>query len=287
MALIQANRVKDLLEQSQSRVQCEIVPIKTQGDLDLTSPLHSIGGKGVFVKAIETALSQGMVDIAVHSLKDMTSHSPQELCLAGFLKPEAVTDALVLAEPYTNLNSLPPGAVIATGSLRRQSILKKIAPHLKTIDIRGNVETRLQKLTEGHFSGVMLSEAGLVRLNLQHRISERFDPFVFCPAPGQGVIALQTKKGNEEIAHKCKAIGDQEQFYKSSAELAFLERVGFDCRAPLGLFATFKDAKICLYAFAANPAMDRFFEKHYVLPIGSYIESARAAADELISWMNA
>jgi len=222
MALAQAEIVKSKLIAQNPTLTVEICPIITQGDKDLTTPLYEIGGKGVFIKELEKALLDNTVDIAVHSLKDMTSTLATGLHLISFLPAEAVTDALVLKSPYLSFADLPSGAVIATGSLRRKALLKKIRSDISTVDIRGNVITRLEKLQTENFHGLLLSEAGLIRLNRQHLISEHFSAKTFCPAPGQGVIAIETRQQDEKVNAICLSINDQQQHLKSTTELAFL-----------------------------------------------------------------
>lgn len=285
LALAQANIVKNKLVEAHPQIEFEIHIIQTSGDIDLKSPLSEIGGKGVFIKELEVALNQNKIDIAIHSLKDITSALLPGLQLSAFLKAEAVADVLILDAKHSSFEDLPEDAKIATGSLRRKALLRKLKPRIKTVDIRGNVPTRIAKLQEGHFDGVVLSEAGLIRLGLQHLISYRFDPYLFCPAPGQGVIALETRTDNDSIQQICQAINDQEQMIKSTTELAFLERVQFDCRAPLGLHAILEDDKnLSFIAFLANGKMDHFLEQRLKVPIEDRIEAAYELSDEFVKW---
>lgn len=285
LALAQANRVKNALQQ-QCGVASEIIPIKTQGDLDQTSPLHTIGGKGVFVKNIEIALLNHEIDFAVHSLKDVTSKPSDGLILAGFLQAEAITDALILADPYPSLNELPPGSVIATGSLRRKALLKKIRPDLKTIDIRGNVPTRVEKMKHAGYAGLMLSEAGLIRLGLEPCITQRFTPIQFCPAPGQGVITVQTRIEDETLQTLCRQISHPDQILKSTTELTLLEQLDFDCHAPFGACATLNGQNMSLQLFVANKNMDRFFEEFYTFSTDDRTKKAIKAAEKALTWLS-
>ena len=234
LALAQAHIVKTALEKKDPEILIEICPIKTEGDQDQKSTLSEIGGKGVFIKAIEHALSQGAVDIAVHSLKDVTTHLESTLCLAGFLKAESNADAIVGG----TLKSLPKNSVVGTSSLRRRALLKLQRPDLNFVDIRGNVETRINKIKPGSIDAVILSEAGLIRLNLIHHIQERLSPEMFYPAPGQGVITLETRKDDAINIWRCQAISSPEQTFIAETEFALLQALGFDCRIPLGVYST-------------------------------------------------
>lgn len=285
LALFQANRVKQTFEALDESIKCQIKVIITQGDIDLVTPLHAMGGKSAFVRNLEIALYRNEIDIAVHSLKDITSRPLDGLELTGFLAAEAVTDVLILKHPYKTLQELPANAVIATGSLRRKAILKKLKPEIQTADIRGNVHTRLQKLENGQFEGVMLSEAGLMRLNLSHCITQRFTPDVFCPAPGQGVIVMQTRSNDAIPKQLCHSASDTQQMIKSRTELAFLERLEFDCHAPLGAHAMLSKDQIQFKIFLANSSMDKYFEKDFTFTIGRGYEYAVSAAEEVLQWL--
>lgn len=287
LALIQAERAKALIQSVSPSWEIEIVVIKTQGDIDKINPLHKIGGKGVFVKNIEIALSKGEVDIAVHCLKDVTSTPLEGLEFAGFLKAEAITDALVSLAPYSKLSDLPKGSTIATGSLRRKALLKKLHPHLETVEIRGNVDTRMEKLEKREFTGILLSEAGLTRLGLENKITQHFTPREFCPAPGQGVITLQTRKEDAVLNQIIRQISHPEQTLQSQIELAFLEQLDFDCHSPLGAHAMIKENRVHLQIFLANQAMDRYLETDLVWELSEARNGALNAADHVINWLKA
>lgn len=284
LAVAQVEIVKAKLEKANPNTKFEIEIIHTQGDIDLTSPLCEIGGKGVFIKELEVALLNKQIDIAVHSLKDITTALPIELQLSAFLPAEAFTDVLILNSKYKHFDDLPLGAILATGSMRRKALLKKIRPDIKTIDIRGNVLTRIEKLNEGSFDGVLLSEAGLIRLQLEHLISYRFNPHLFCPAPGQGVIALESRKDNPDSLKICRSINDRNQEIKSTTELAFLEKVDFDCRAPLGLHAILEKGNLSMITFMATEAMDQYMEQRVELRLDHHLEDSMKLADDFISW---
>lgn len=289
LALAQADLVKFQLEKKHPGLLFEIVVIQTKGDIDLISPLYEIGGKGVFIKELEVALTQGYVDIAVHSLKDMTAALPNHLKLSAFLKAESTVDVLVLGSRHKKWEDLPIGATLATGSSRRVALLKILRPDIQTVGVRGNVLTRIAKLDDGQFDGLVLSEAGLIRLDLQDRVSHRFSPYDFCPAPGQGVIVLESRKNDAYIQYLCGSINDKEQELRSTAELVFLEKVGFDCRAPLGIHiipGRDKGEDMECIVFLATTKMDNFKKECITLSRCNPRLAMEALAQSFIEWRN-
>ena len=245
LALIQAEMVKSQLLKQFPKLNIQIIPIATQGDQDQISSLRQLGGKGVFIKSLEQALIKREIDAAVHSFKDITAQIEEQTQLTAFLKPEAIEDCLILAnkQNISDLNSLPEGSIIATSSMRRQLLLSTYYPHLKTKEIRGNVETRIKKCQEGYADAVMLSKAGVIRLGLENDISETLQAKHFLPAPGQGVIAIQSHK-DDVCNHYLEAISHPDQSIISRLEFLFLESVGLDCNYPLGLLISVHEKKV-------------------------------------------
>jgi hydroxymethylbilane synthase len=221
--------------------------------------LSAIGGKGIFIRELEQALIDGTVDIAVHSFKDVTTELAPSLRLAGFLLPESVADVMV-THGNRPLDYLPHGALIGTGSMRRKVLLQRLRPDLRITEIRGNVDTRLAKVDRKEYDAVMLSEAGLIRLGLEDRVSVRFDPATFYPAPGQGVIALETRGNDEELCSICSMIGDPQQFQVSMAELSLLEYIGFDCRTPFGVNSSVDGDRLTMRGFFVDESTGTFRE---------------------------
>ncbi|MCX7725468.1 MAG: hydroxymethylbilane synthase [Chitinispirillaceae bacterium] len=236
LARAQTEIVVNLIKKAYPSLSIEVKIIVTKGDKEQNIPLSVIGGKGIFIKELEYALLDKTIDMAVHSFKDITSSLPSSLQLAAFLKPESVCDVLVCREGIC-FETLPKGAKIGTGSSRRKVQLLRLRPDLEIVNIRGNVDTRIAKVDKGEYDGIMLSEAGIIRLGLSHRISTRFEPTKFYPAPGQGVIAIEIRKDDNDISEICNMIGDKEQFIISTAELSFLNTIGFDCHTPLGIYS--------------------------------------------------
>lgn len=232
--------------------EIEIKTIVTSGDRDQKNSLAAIGGKGIFIRELEIALIDGSIDIAVHSFKDVTAQLAYGLTLAAFLRPESVCDAMVTRSGIS-FEDLPSGARIGTGSMRRKVQLLRLRPDLQIAEIRGNVDTRIAKVDRGEYDGVMLSEAGLIRLGLTSCIAHRFDPASFYPAPGQGVITIETRKDASVLYETCVAAGDRQQLTVSTAELALLETVGFDCRTPLGVYTGIVGEELRMSGFFVDP----------------------------------
>ncbi|MDB2613634.1 hydroxymethylbilane synthase [Chlamydiales bacterium] len=281
LALKQADIVqKELLKQFPTLL-ITIKIIQTSGDKDLISPISEIGGKGVFIKELEVALQNHEIDVAVHSLKDMTADLAPGMKIETFLTSEASNDCVLFSSPKKTLRDLPKGSLVGTGSMRRKALLKKLYPHLKTVNVRGNVLTRIDKLHKKQFDALLLSEAGIIRLGLDHLVGERLDPKTFYPAPGQGVIALEV--GENE--HKTHAINDLNQSIKSSMEIAFLKKMGLDCSSPLGTYTSLKNDKISLHGFIANESMTHYFEKSIQSSIDQRIDAAEELAENFIQWI--
>ncbi len=229
--------------QSVLKRETEIITIKTKGDKILNKTLDKIGGKGLFVKEIEQALLCGAIDIAVHSMKDMPYEMPEGLALGAVLERENPMDALVCKKNMT-WETLPSGAVIGTGSLRRKTQLLALRPDLHIIPIRGNIMTRLKKL-EKECDAVVLAVAGLVRTQQNH-ISHIFTLEEMVPAACQGILALQIRNKDIALKEALKKITDKNAFFCQVAERAFLNEIGADCHAPAGALATVQNGKISM-----------------------------------------
>src|SRR5688572_19194303 len=205
LALWQTNHVKGLLEAAHPGITVEIVIIKTTGDQILNSPLSVIGGKGVFTKELEESLLANETDIAVHSLKDLPTTLPDGLQITAILQRASVEDAFLSNSTGMTIESLPRGATVATGSLRRKAQLLALRPDLNIVDIRGNVPTRIEKLRNSTWSGMLLASAGIERLGLSEAINQKIPTTTILPAPGQGAIAIEARTDDESIATICSA----------------------------------------------------------------------------------
>ena len=252
LALWQAHHVKALLREAHPALAVELVPMTTAGDQLLDRSLATVGGKGLFVKELETAMLEGRADIAVHSMKDVPAQLPPGLCLTAFLRGEDPRDALV-SNRYDNLAALPAGAVVGSSSLRRQAQMRLLRPDLKLLELRGNVGTRLRKLDEGQYDAILLAHAGLLRLGLQARIRESFAVDVFVPAIAQGVIGIECREDDAETRQLLTPLHHAGAATRLAAERALNARLGGACTVPVAGHAVLKGSRLRLDALVAAP----------------------------------
>ncbi|MHB1035870.1 MAG: hydroxymethylbilane synthase [Pirellulales bacterium] len=220
--------------------QVEMVPIATQGDRQQRGPIEQIGGEGVFTKELQRALVENRIDLAVHSLKDLPTGTAEGLCLASVPERASVRDVLVLREPGS-LDSLPPGAVVGTGSLRRRAQLWHVRADLRMEDIRGNVDTRLRKLHEGQYDALVLAEAGLRRLGLEQHITFVLPMEVILPAVGQGALGLETRADDPPVRELVDRMDHPATHLAVLAERAMLAKLQGGCLAPVGAWGRTED----------------------------------------------
>jgi len=246
LALYQANKVKNELEVKFPDLQFEIEIIKTKGDKILDVALSKIGDKGLFTKEIETALTDGIVDLAVHSLKDLPTVLPEGLILGGVLKRAEFRDALVSIKGK-KVADLDETDIIATSSLRRKAQLLKLNPNFKIVDIRGNVNTRLAKMESGYCTAMIMAAAGLQRLGFEKYISEVIDEETIIPAVSQGIIAIETREKDGFIQSLVDQINDEDTNTTARAERVFLNVLQGGCQVPVGCYtrSTLTEFSIC------------------------------------------
>jgi hydroxymethylbilane synthase len=237
LARWQANFVREALLRGRAGLRAELVILTTRGDKILDVALEKIPGKGLFTKEVEEALLREDADLAVHSLKDLPTQSSPGLAIAAILPREDPADALI-TRGGESLADLRRGAGVMTGSVRRSAQLLHHRPDLAILPVRGNVPTRLRKFDESGADGIVLARAGLVRLGLSGRITQRLDPAEFLPACGQGAMAVQTRAGDREVFDLGRTLDDESTRLCVIAERAFLEALGGGCQAPLGAYAT-------------------------------------------------
>ena len=237
MALWQARHVAALLETAHPGLTVEIRKIKTLGDVHAEVPLVQLGGKAIFVKEIETALLAGEIDLAAHSLKDMPSELPEGLTLASVLERHDPSDVLITPNG-AGLSDLPAGTVLGTGSLRRQCQVLHARPDLEVAPVRGNVDTRLRKLSEGRFGGLVLARAGVERLGITDPPFTPLPTSVCLPAVGQGAIVIEIRHDDAETRGRVETLNHAETERAITAERAFLARLGGGCLAPATAHAT-------------------------------------------------
>ena len=234
LALWQANHIKSLLEQYGFEV--DIIGMTTEGDRRLDVTLNEIGGKGLFIKELEHALLEGRADLAVHSMKDVPMDLDEQFRIVAITEREDVRDAFV-SNNYDNLESLPEGARVGTSSLRRQAQILKKFPKLQILPLRGNLDTRLRKLDDGDYDGIILAAAGLKRLGLENRIKNYVDPKILIPAPGQGALGIEILRNREDLVEELGGLTHIDSTICVMAERAFSRRLGGSCRLPIAAYA--------------------------------------------------
>lgn len=236
LALKQTDIVAQALKTVDSSVTVDVRVIQTHGDINHQPiPLDAVG-KGWFTKEIENALLHKIIDIAVHSLKDMTDEMPSGLAIGAYLPRKDARDALI-TKHGESLEDLPPGAIIGTDSARRQAQMLALRPDTRMRSLRGNVPTRLQKLYEGDYNAVILAAAGLERLGLERKIIRYFDPTEMTPAPGQGILAAQCRENDAVLLDLLARVTDPDTTRAAHVERSFSHRIGGGCKAPTGAYA--------------------------------------------------
>ncbi|ALS31501.1 hydroxymethylbilane synthase [Pseudoalteromonas translucida KMM 520] len=236
LALWQAEFVKAQLEHYHPGILVELVPMSTQGDIILDTPLAKIGGKGLFVKELEQAMLEGLADMAVHSMKDMPVEFPEGLTLHTICEREDPRDAFV-SNNFANIDELPQGAIVGTSSLRRQCQIRASRPDLKIHDLRGNVNTRLAKLDSGQYDAIILAAAGLIRLEMKDRIRAYIEPEVSLPANGQGAVGIECRTDDEAIKALLAPLEHSETRIRVNAERAMNRHLEGGCQVPIGAYA--------------------------------------------------
>jgi hydroxymethylbilane synthase len=236
LALWQAEHVKALLQARGHEVS--LLGMTTRGDQILDRTLSKVGGKGLFVKELEVALEEGRADLAVHSLKDVPMELPEGFALACVMEREDPRDAFV-SNHHATIDALPPGAVVGTSSLRRQVLLRALRPDLKIEPLRGNLDTRLRKLDEGHYDAIVLAAAGLKRLGLAQRIRAFFEPGVMLPSAGQGALGIEVRAQRRELIEALEPLAHHATWLAVAAEREVSRAMGGSCSMPLAAHATF------------------------------------------------
>ncbi|MCK6556720.1 hydroxymethylbilane synthase [Candidatus Binatia bacterium] len=279
LALAQATWLRDALAERRPDRGAALVVIKTSGDRFVDRPLGDIGGKGLFVKEIDEALSAGTVDCAVHSMKDLPASLAPGLHLAAVPRRVDARD-LLLTRHGGPLAALPPGARIGTSSLRRAALLLHLRPDIAIVPLRGNVDTRLRKLAAGEFDAIVLAAAGLHRLGLTPPAATPLDPTVFVPAVGQGALALETR--DDGSADLLAWLDDPMTRVAVSAERAFMATVGGSCHTPLAAHATVRAGDLHLQAFVASPDGSRLLRGERAGPLARATPLGHELANDLL-----
>ena len=240
LALWQAEFVKSQLQRYHPRLKIELVTMTTKGDKLLDTPLAKIGGKGLFVKELETAMLQDLADIAVHSMKDVPMEFPEGLCLSVICEREDSSDAFVSTH-FGTLAELPENAVIGTSSLRRQCQIRAHFPTLQVKELRGNVNTRLSKLDAGEYDAIILASAGLMRLGMADRITQRLPTSISLPAGGQGAVGIECRSNDTRMQELIAPLHHLESAICVRAERAANKHLQGGCQVPIACFAELSD----------------------------------------------
>ena len=252
LALWQANHVSNLLKKLPEIEDVKLLPLSTRGDQILDQNLQKIGGKGLFIKELEYAILQNKADIAVHSMKDLPVLLQEEFFIAAVLKRESPFDCL-LSKKNLKLAELESGSLVGSSSLRRQSQILKLRPDLRVKNLRGNVNTRIDKLGSGDYDAIILAKAGLDRLELSSEISQTFSTAEMLPAAAQGVIGIECLRQKEEIIDIVSKLNDFETEVTTNCERSVNSALFADCHSPIGSYATYANGKCRLESIVISP----------------------------------
>jgi len=277
LALWQARHVKDLISDAFSDIQVTITVIKTTGDRITDRPLAQVGGKGLFVKEIETALLDHEIDLAVHSMKDMPGELPPGLTIGAVPCRENPFDVMISRQGLT-LSDYPPKTIVGTSSLRRASQLKHLRPDLEIRSIRGNLDTRLRKLMSGEFDAIVLAAAGLLRLGQADRITEYLNETVMVPAVGQGALCIETRQNDASIARIIEKLGHAPTRVCVDGERAFLKQIEGSCHIPVACHGQMIADQVHLTAVVSSEDGRQLIREKTISPVTDVVARGRDLA---------
>ena len=280
----QAEHVQALLQQMGHNVK--LLGMTTQGDQILDRSLSKVGGKGLFVKELEVALEEGRADLAVHSLKDVPMDMPDGFALSCVMEREDPRDAWVSPQ-FARLEDLPAGAVVGTSSLRRTVLLRALRPDLRIEPLRGNLDTRLRKLDEGQYAGIVLAASGLKRLGLQARIRHIFETEQMLPAAGQGALGIETRSDRSDVQQALAHLSHHTSWLAVAAERAVSRAMGGSCSMPLAAHATLQGEQLHLRAAWGDPEGDAQLVTAQVFGVVGSLEQAEALGLEVAQALRA
>jgi hydroxymethylbilane synthase len=282
LALWQAHYIKKLLQSLNPNLEVELVSITTAGDKDQTRALAEIGGKSLFVKELQQALLDDKADVAVHCIKDMSVYEHPELTLGAILKRDDPCD-IFSSHQCTHIDMLKEGAIIGTASPRRQSLIKQLYPQLQIKLLRGNLDTRLQKLKDGEYDAIILAAAGLKRLGLIENIQSHLHKEIFVPAIAQGAMGIECLKTRTDLLELVKPLHDQETATCVSAERAVNKKLNGSCFTPLGAYAELIKGTLYLNAFVGSLDGKTLIRSHLTGSIDYPEALGLQVADDLIA----
>jgi hydroxymethylbilane synthase len=282
LALAQTNWIKDRILARYPQLQVTTTVIKTSADKHPGISIRAGTATGVWVKELEEALLFGRVDVAVHSMKDLPSKIPDSLEINSIPEREDACDALVARHGVRALSDLPRGAAIGTGSIRRQAQVLAARPDLEVRDIRGNIDTRLQKLDRGDYDAVILACAGLHRLGLQSRITSRLELRQMLPAPGQGALALETRRGDARMTALLAGLHHAPTAVAVLAERVFLRQMGGGCNSPIAVHTSLEGDRVVIDGMIATPDGKKLLRDSVCRLAAQANEAASELADLLL-----
>jgi hydroxymethylbilane synthase len=282
LALWQAKYVKARLEEAHPGLLVTLVPMVSRGDKLLDSPLSKIGGKGLFVKELETALLENEADIAVHSMKDVPMDFPEGLGLFCICEREDPRDAFV-SNTYSSLDELPQGSIVGTSSLRRQAQLLTRRPDLEIRFLRGNVNTRLAKLDAGEYDAIILAAAGLIRLGFEDRITSAISVDDSLPAGGQGAVGIECRTADSEIHALLAPLHHQDTATRVTAERALNKHLNGGCQVPIACYAVLEGEQVWLRGLVGDPSGGLLLSAQARAPRGAAEALGVQVAEDLLS----
>jgi len=282
LALWQAHYVRDALMQRHPGLSVELVTMTTEGDRILDRSLAQVGGKGLFIKELEQGLVENRIDIAVHSMKDVTATLPPGLHLSVVCEREDPRDAFI-SNRYATLDALPRGARVGTSSLRRQCQLRQAYPHFDIVTLRGNVNTRLAKLDAGEFDAILLAVAGIKRLGMEERIRERLDPSVSLPAVGQGAVCIECRESDTSTNELLAPLNHRETQIRVAAERAMNAGLEGGCQVPIGGYAELHGDQLYLRGLVGEPDGSRLLRAELRGPVTQAEQLGEQLAQHLLA----
>jgi hydroxymethylbilane synthase len=282
LAMIQTNQVRKLLENICPGIKISIVKVSTKGDRDKSDFLYKTDSIGFFTSELENALLDGRADIAVHSFKDLPTLLTPSLVVAAVPKRESPADVLVASEKIGSIGDLPADATIGTSSLRRIAQLYLLRDDIKCVPLRGNIETRIRKVTDGQVDAIVVAHAGLIRLGLTEKISVVLSPKEFIPAPAQGALAVQIRADDSELAELLAQIDDTNSRITAETERCVLEFLHGGCSIPLGVYSEINTDTITIDAIICDLGGKNYIRRSTTSPNDQAKTSAKKLAQQLL-----
>jgi hydroxymethylbilane synthase len=282
LALWQAEYVHGQLLIYYPELEIEIIGVTTSGDNLLDGSLSKIGGKGLFIKELEVGLLNNEADIAVHSLKDLPVSLNPEFCLAAVLKRDDASDAFV-ASRYKSLDELPANAIVGTSSPRRVALLKYYYPHLQIKPLRGNVITRLGKLDNNEYDAAILATAGLNRLGLEHRVTQKLKVDKFIPSIGQGALAIEVLANRPDLAKLVVPLIDKHTTLATTAESHVGRALGVSCNTPIAIHATIDNGMLNIQAMLTDDEMNNYSFANSQAPLDNYLAASNDCVSQILN----